>query len=974
MRGEASSWAAFDHDFSALDHQFTGLSNFTFAAESTDVTPQAATGAAVGGTGVQNVDALIAGVRWSGALTYSFPDARGDYPLSYAEVDNGFGAVSFNQQQAARYILEGASSAAGGPKMTLTAFEQFTNASISDGGFNSADIRIAKSSSANPTAYAYYPSSSQYGGDVWFGTSYDYSNPRVGNYQYATMIHELGHALGLKHGHQLGGVSNVALTADRDSMEFSVMTYRSYVGHAGGGYTNETFGYAQTFMMYDIAALQQLYGADFTTNATDSVYSWSSTTGETYINGVSQGAPGGGTGGSSNRIFLTLWDGGGTDTYDFSNYTTNLQIDLSPGGWSKVSSVQLANLGAGNYARGNVFNALQYEGDVRSLIENAVGGAGNDVIVGNAIENKLTGGSANDTLSGGGGIDTAIYSGAWANYSQVHNSDGTWTISDLRRGSLDGMDTLTSIEFLQFSDGVFAVGAGPSNSIPTITSAVQAASLTEWTAGSSSAMANIPHTALGTITYVDMDAADIHTASFTPLGAGYLGTFTLNTGAIETAHAITWFFSVLDSEVDCLEAGQNVQQLYSVNVDDGQGGVATQTVTVTLRGASEINDLLITGSGTLRGGIGNDTLFGDSESDTLFGNEGNDVLDGRAGKDMLYGGIASDFMDGGEGNDSLFGDAGGDFMRGGGGGDYMDGGSGSDVLHGNNGDDLLNGGLGEDVLSGGAGADVFRFAVTDQKTDVVQDFTVGEDKISLTTGVSVDFVIASAITTAGGSTIINVGNNTLHIIDNVTGINFRWFDDDGLGGPAKVEDPSISGSTTLQGGTGNDTLIGGSGNDTIMGNDGNDILDGRSGKDTLYGGAGGDFMDGGEGNDSLFGDAGGDFMRGGAGGDYIDGAAGNDVLHGSNGNDLLNGGSGEDLLWGGAGADVFRFAVTDQKTDVVQDFTVGEDKISLTTGVSIESVIASAITTAGGSTIINVGNHTLHIIDNVTGIDFGWFE
>jgi Ca2+-binding RTX toxin-like protein len=52
-----------------------------------------------------------------------------------------------------------------------------------------------------------------------------------------------------------------------------------------------------------------------------------------------------------------------------------------------------------------VFNALQYQGDSRSLIENAVGGSGHDVIKGNAIANRLRGSAGNDILSGLNGND-----------------------------------------------------------------------------------------------------------------------------------------------------------------------------------------------------------------------------------------------------------------------------------------------------------------------------------------------------------------------------------------------------------------------------------------------------------------------------------------------------------------------------------------------------------------------------------------
>ena len=125
-------------------------------------------------------------------------------------------------------------------------------------------------------------------------------------------------------------------------------------------------------MMYDIAAIQYMYGANFNFNAGNTVYKWSPTTGQEFINGVAQTAPGG------NTIFMTIWDGGGNDTYDFSNYTTSLKIDLQPGSWTTASTAQLADLGNGHVAIGNIANALLYQNNPASLIENAIGGSGND--------------------------------------------------------------------------------------------------------------------------------------------------------------------------------------------------------------------------------------------------------------------------------------------------------------------------------------------------------------------------------------------------------------------------------------------------------------------------------------------------------------------------------------------------------------------------------------------------------------------
>ena len=114
------------------------------------------------------------------------------------------------------------------------------------------------------------------------------------------------------------------MPSDRDATEFTVMSYRSYVGGTTAYYTNAGWSYPQTLMMYDIAALQKLYGANYQTNNTDTVYQWDPNTGQLFVNGVGQGAPGG------NQIYMTVWDGGGSDTYDFSNYAVGVAVSLQP--------------------------------------------------------------------------------------------------------------------------------------------------------------------------------------------------------------------------------------------------------------------------------------------------------------------------------------------------------------------------------------------------------------------------------------------------------------------------------------------------------------------------------------------------------------------------------------------------------------------------------------------------------------------
>jgi serralysin len=396
----------------------------------------------------EDIDALISGSRWPGtSLTYGFPTLASQYPANIKETDSPtdqFGPFSAQQQSVVTSQLGMIAQVS-----ALTFTPNFAN----PGG---AHLRWAMSNEAE-VAYAYYPPASGnpggLGGSAWFNVSaHRFDNPVLGNYGWMGILHETGHALGLKHGHEAPAVQ-----FDRDSVEYTVMTYRSYPGRdlsGGGGYTNETWGYPQSLMMYDIAALQRIYGANFATNSTNTVYTFSPTTGEMSVNGAPNGLPGNGISSSANRVFLTIWDGGGTDTYDMSNYGTNLTIDLRPGEWTKLGG-QLAGLGNGNFARGNIASALQFEGNPASLIENAVGGSGTDSLIANQAANQLTGNGNVDTFKWMAGADAGI--GAAAD-----------TIMDFAAGidkiDLSGVDAISGTSpddaFTFIGTGAFTNSAG----------------------------------------------------------------------------------------------------------------------------------------------------------------------------------------------------------------------------------------------------------------------------------------------------------------------------------------------------------------------------------------------------------------------------------------------------------------------------------------------------------------------------------
>lgn len=348
--------------------------------------------------------------KWDGTLTYSFPSSPSQYAPGYSQNDlAGLRQVGNDQKLAVHFALNtfqfnqwnGADA---------FAVEAFTNLRIrtSEPGRN-ADIQLANSNGPS-TAYAYFPNNSPNGsgGDAFFGQAG--RNPVPGNYDWHTVIHELGHSLGLEHGHDNDTFGN--LPRNVDSMEFSVMTYRSYIGQRVSAYVNDEYSFAQTFMMLDIAALQHMYGADFSSNAGDTTYKWRPGSGNTFIDGQLAIKAGG------KKVFLTIWDGGGRDTYDLTAYKNGVDVDLEPGGHTVLSRGQLADLGGGpngGLARGSVFNALQYNNDPRSLIENVSSGSGNDTISGNDADNRFAsfggndrqfGGSGDDTMAGGTGRDT----------------------------------------------------------------------------------------------------------------------------------------------------------------------------------------------------------------------------------------------------------------------------------------------------------------------------------------------------------------------------------------------------------------------------------------------------------------------------------------------------------------------------------------------------------------------------------------
>ena len=220
----------------------------------------------------------------------------------------------------------------------------------------------------------------------WEGTGWDEAGLQEGGYGYITLIHELGHGLGLAHPHDTGGGSSIYPGVDSpwdtgdNGLNQGVWTTMSYndglVSNDYSGILN--YGYQGTPMAFDIAAIQSLYGANTSYNTGDNTY---------FLP----------TSNTSGTFYSCIWDAGGFDTISAANATADVTINLNdapltgPNAGGYISSV------SGIYGGFTIANGV--------VIEDAIGGSGNDSIIGNEADNYLSGGSGNDYMDGWTGND-----------------------------------------------------------------------------------------------------------------------------------------------------------------------------------------------------------------------------------------------------------------------------------------------------------------------------------------------------------------------------------------------------------------------------------------------------------------------------------------------------------------------------------------------------------------------------------------
>ncbi|WP_019904388.1 M57 family metalloprotease [Methylobacterium sp. 77] len=417
---------------------------------------------------VSDYTALISGSDlWGGTtakkpifITYSFDTKPSDYVSEGGESSafiNSFAAFTAAERRSALEALGQWDDASG---------IRFLEVPAGQGEIRFGNYDFSLSRSAGAAGYAYYPGMS-------IGETYVYQS-KIGSdvfidksvMQYSTddmqhvMIHEIGHAIGLKHSFD----GSVVLDPKLDNTSYTVMSYT---------------GYAPDLGPLDIAAARALYGTDGSDGKQVASWDWNVRThtltqtggsGADTIRGVTTadvmhgmagkdillGGDGNDTmdGGSSNDTLFggdgndTLIGGTGDDRLDGGNGFGSTTDGKDTVDYSAVVSAVTVNLsGIGDYSNG-VYAQYFAKGvdigrDTLISIENITGGKGADTLVGSGVSNVLRGGAGQDAISGEAGNDL-IYGGAGSDVLSG-GSGGDRFYFDTKIGRTN-VDTLTDFK------------------------------------------------------------------------------------------------------------------------------------------------------------------------------------------------------------------------------------------------------------------------------------------------------------------------------------------------------------------------------------------------------------------------------------------------------------------------------------------------------------------------------------------------
>jgi Ca2+-binding RTX toxin-like protein len=589
----------------------------------------------------------------------------------------------------------------------------------------------------------------------------------------------------------------------------------------------------------------------------------------------------------------TLIGGTGTNTVSYASHD---DVPLL----SQLLEQDTISLGLnnadGSYTRGSIVLGLPIqfqvvEADVLRGIQNVIGSAHSEAINGNEKDNILDGGLGNDTIVGGGGSDTVSY----ASHNLIATSPlGEQATISLGLNGADGsysrggnVFTGTGVHFQVFETDVLR---GISN--------VVGSSHDETITGNEKD--NIIDGGLGNDTLIGGGGND--TVSY-------------------------------QSHNDVPTVG-NESTLIFLGLGGGDGQYIRRRTTPS--GSQEVEVDFLRGF---------TNITGSNHDEQIAGNEQDNIIDGGDGNDFITGGLGNDILIGGRGNDTVnYSDFGRQLVPGevdtislgvnGADGSYtrigtqvletdvlrgfenIIGGLASETINGNEQANVLVTGGGSDIINGGGNNDSYdfsRFGPASNGSSSRLFDSSGTDKLLIG---SFDRIQGAA--RSGNNLVLTIFVPL--IVDNFSGTEFITIVNHFAGNP--IESIVDASGNSLVLGTG---LIGGNLPGIISGTDGNDVMDGRGGDDFLFGNGGNDTILGGIGNDRLFGGAGNDLLDGGPGNDRLIGGAGKDVFVIAPQSAAA---AGSDHAGKPANPPVPKGPAADHT--IIEDFTVGEDRIDLT--------------------------------------------